>query len=112
MKSTFVALAMLSASVYGEFTLECYPELGDESNKIDVSINYKSNEASLTLKGEEIVHASFSEDGDVFEYGEGSTLTIHVNDKKKITLQNNYDELVMDIKALGLNLSDTTYMCD
>lgn len=117
MKKAFVLfffISLTSASLLASRdSLKCYPELAGGDEVIEVVLSF-SKTASMFVGPkpvEAVQGASFTENGNIYDYGK-AILTIHASDGKKVTLSRNYDELVLDISALDLGMSDERYMCN
>lgn len=108
-----IALLLTSISTYANDTLECTPEIGTGYEVITIDINFDDNTVSLSIDGElvnEAANRSFSEDGNIYDYGE-SSLSFKTADGSWVELRRDFDELILDLGALQLDLSDVRYMC-
>lgn len=111
----FILLLMVSSTLKAETFLECYPEVGQGSEILTVVLDNVTKKASLLVDGElveDFYKMDFTEEGNIFAYGDEDQITIQTRVGGEIKINNNYDELVLSLGDLNLGLSDSTYMCE
>jgi len=107
-----VASASEGVSIYS-----CLPELGDGQEVVGVIIesNELGSKASLFVNNVTIENAQKApvvKDGDINNYKEKANWVINLSSGASYYFERDFDELVLDIGELKLNLSDYRFMCE
>lgn len=105
-----VLMAFASSVFAAPQKFECYPETGNGDEVLFVTFDYKK-QVSIQVKNSKVdVCGKGRATGKFVEYGES---LIKITCKKGlVVLRQDYDETSINVAALRLGLSDTTYMCN
>lgn len=112
MKLTIIITSILfSISVFSapKDSYECFTEVsgGDEV----IIISFENSKMNIFLEDAMLGSFSYKEIGNMQNYGE-SVIEFHQNEITLGSLTNSYDETILDISSLHLNLSDQRFMCN
>lgn len=96
-------------SAHAGLSFTCSPEIGRGKEVVKVSID-DLNFASIRVNGSRDLCGKGVVKGEFVDYGEAE-LRIHCK-KGVVRLIQNYDEMSLELGALKLGLSDTTFICN